>query len=160
MPKWEHFKGTKLDHPRKWPSSDWEVMQRVALVSQMIIQWYSRTTILANIMDKYDLSESAVNEYMRKAKEHIRAKNDETLEDELEIVQARITDMYQWARKEKKYSDVWKAIKLHMELKWLEAPKKYQEIPISDEDRKKVDRLMAINMFWEDENINDLSITS
>ena len=147
MPKWEHLIWKKLDHKRKGPSTDIEVMNRVALVSQMVIQWYSRAIIVANLMYKYNISESAVDEYLKKAKEIIRTKNEETLEDELELVQARITDTYQGARKEKKWDSCTRAIKLHMELKWLEAPKKIvnynKDVEMTEEEENDLKRFLS-----------------
>lgn len=146
MPKWEKRIGQPsiVINP-KWPTPEIEMIQRIALVSNLIVQWYTRATILANIMEQFDVSEKTVDRYIKSAKVYITDKNNETLENEMEIVQARITDVYQWARKQKKRADCSRAIKLHMELKWLEAPKKYKIIPISDEDKEKVDKLLDLN---------------
>ena len=155
MPKWDNFKWQKPTNTPWHRTTEWEILERVSQVARLIIQWYQRFEIIPIFQTKYWLSVTQIDDYIAKSKKRIKAKNDEMLENELWIVEARITDMYQWARKWKKWSDVWKAIKLHMELKWLEAPKKFIINPISDEDKKKVEMLLDNNIFWIDDLSNN-----
>lgn len=146
MPSWDNFRWKKPTNTPWHRTTEWQILERVSQIAKMLIQWYARYEIIPIFKDRFSLSTCQIDDYIAKAKKRIKEKNDETLQDEIELTNAQITDMYQWARKQKKWSDCWRAIKLRMELKWLEAPKKFQQIIITEEDKQKVDELLEANI--------------
>ena len=54
-------------------------------------------------------------------------------------------DIYQWARREKKWGDDSRALKLKIDLKWLDAPKIIKIWELDSEDEAKVDELLDMN---------------
>ena len=145
MPKGDNFKWKSLTHKRWKPSPRWLVTERIAQVGKLIIQWYQRYEIVAIWEKKRSISATQVDRYIKRANERIRAKNEITLEDELKLIEAQIMDIYQWARREKKWWDASRALKLKIDLKWLDAPKKIKIWELDPEDEAKVDELMEMN---------------
>jgi hypothetical protein len=54
-------------------------LERVSQVAKLLIQSYPRYEIVAIFKVKYDLSESQIDDYIKKAKERIRKKKDEEI---------------------------------------------------------------------------------
>lgn len=146
MPKWDNFKWKKPINTPWHRSTEAEVIERITQITKLLIQSYPRYEIIAIFQTKYWLSESQIDDYIARAKKRIKEKKDEEIWEMIDVVNARIDDMHQWARKEKKRADVGRAIKLKMELYWLEAPKKIQIWQITEEDKAKVDALLDANV--------------
>lgn len=155
MPKWDNFKWQKPTSVAKWATPHAIVNSRIADVWKLLIQWYMRYQIVAIWADKRDLSASQIDDYIARAKTRIKAKNDLDLWDEISITEAQIMDIYQWARRDKKWGDARSALKLKMDLKWLEAPKKLTITQLDPEDADEVNKLLAANWYLDD--LDDLS---
>lgn len=145
MPKWDNFRGKKPPKKRQWiPSTQAEVNKRVTQVAKLLIQWYQRYEIVGIVSAEYDIHPSTVDDYIKKAKARIKTKNEEIIDEELALIEKQIMDVYQWARRERKRWDATRALKLKMELKGLEAPKKHT---LTDDDGEP----MTINfiLWWK-----------
>jgi len=145
MPRWDNFRWKKPTNTPKRPSTHWVVIERVTQVGRLIIQWYQRYEIVAIWQEKWDLSASQIDDYIKRARERIKAKNDKTIGEEIEETAAQIMDVYQWARRDKKWGDASRALKLKMELRGLEAPKKMIIQEIDPEDEELVQQLLMDN---------------
>lgn len=126
MPKWDNLRWKKPTNTPKGPSTQVEVEKRVLQVSKLLIQWYARYEIVSLVSREYNVSSTTVDEYIKKATDRIRVKNNESLEDKIDITEAQIMDWYQVSMREKKRADAARFLKLKMELRGLEAPKKIQ----------------------------------
>lgn len=124
MPKWAHLIWKKPTNVPKPPSNQAEVEKRLLHVEKLLIQSYSRGEIVLIIQKAYWISVSQVDRYIKQANVLIRAKNAETLEWEFNLMERQIMGVYQGAIRDKKYGDAARALKLKMELRWLEQPKK------------------------------------
>ena len=146
MPKWDWLRGKKPTNTPKPPSSKAEVSKRVTQVAKLLIQWYQRIDIIPIMVKEYNISIATVDDYLKKATELIRVKNEADLEDIITIQEARILDIYQVTRREKKYDISLRAIKQHMELRGTESARKIKITPLSEEDEKKVDILLGLSI--------------
>lgn len=124
MPKWQNFIGKKPINNPKWPSTQAQVDLRITEVWNLLIQWYSRFEIVSTVKEKYSISPQQVDKYIKTAKERIREKNDENLDDDIALTDIMISDVYRSAKEEKKWNSVLRALKLRMELKWLQVARR------------------------------------
>ena len=124
MPKWQNLRGKKPTNTPKWPSTRVEVEGRIMQVWKFLIQGYQRAEIIELIKEEHSVSTQQIDKYIKTATERIREKNNENLDEERALAKARILDIYQWARKENKWWDALKAIKMDIEMKWLDVPPK------------------------------------
>ena len=149
MPKWQNFRGKKPTNNPKWPSTQAQVDLRVTEVWKLLVDWYPRFEIVWIIKNKYSISSQQIDKYIKTAKERIREKSKETLEDDIALTDMMISEVYRSAKEEKKRNSMLRALKLKMELKWLNLPKR-NNIPfidnsITEEEQVKVNELLKAN---------------
>lgn len=124
MAKGQNFKWKKPTNTPKWPSTQAQVDLRIAEVWKLLMQGYQRFEIVSIIQEKYSISSQQIDRYIKKVTERIREYNSENLDDDVALTESMISDIYRCAREEKKRGSALRALKLKMELKWLQTPKR------------------------------------
>lgn len=124
MAKWDNFRGKKPINIPKWPSTQAQVDLRIVEVWKLLMQGYQRFEVISIIQEKYSISSQQIDRYIKKVTERIREKNSEDLDDDVALTESMIADIYRCAREEKKRGSALRALKLKMELRWLQAPKR------------------------------------
>lgn len=124
MTKGQNFKWKKPTNTPKWPSTQAQVDLRIAEVWKLLMQGYQRFEIVSIIQEKYSISSQQIDRYIKKVTERIREYNSENLDDDIALTESMISDIYRCAREEKKRGSALRALKLKMELKWLQVPRR------------------------------------
>ncbi|MDD3263185.1 MAG: hypothetical protein PHR61_05100 [Candidatus Absconditabacteria bacterium] len=124
MTKGQNFKGKKPTNTPKGPSTQAQVDLRIAEVGKLLMQGYQRFEIVSIIQEKYSISSQQIDRYIKKVTERIREYNSENLDDDIALTESMISDIYRCAREEKKRGSALRALKLKMELKGLQVPRR------------------------------------
>lgn len=92
--------------------------------SKLLIHNYWLKEVRMILFEKYWLSTIQINKYIKDAYQEIKDANQLELKEEIAIALAQIMEVFNQAMRMKRLWDALKALRLKMDLLWLDAPKK------------------------------------